>query len=402
MAGRGRQKKSWVRRRRRMIKRIIALVLLLIIGVVAGFLINASFPYEEADLCDMFSIVYGGYETTGTAEAVMNDAVVDELLSKVKEDYDDALIHLKKVDPEDYVNFRSSLNAVLTPAENLSNGSIVTMTVMYDKKLAEKLKIDVISITRKISVNSLLRATTISNEQLFEDVSVSFSGISPTLTASVVNSSAHPFLQSVVYEIVEPREYYAEGDTVEVCAFFDPDEALNMQYVVDESENYTKVYTATSNSAYVTNYSDVSNSIIQEAVSAGTKAFTNANEYGVRIFCEGHLVPVYINKQATFVWGSPRAISAYFKTVFPEHAGKLGNNYNDLDIIYEVPISQADGTACKSYCVVRFSNFVKNGDGSISYDFSNPKIISASYFAERVRKNVVDSYVNKYDVNKVL
>lgn len=396
-----RPQKSWERRRRRVIKLVILAIILIVLGIVAGIFVRASLPYEEADLCDMFTIEYEGYNTTASATAVVDNEKVDELLASIREDYDNAFLHLKNVEPEDYINFRNSLIATLTPAENLANGSIISMMVSYDKELANKLKIDVTSINRKIAVDGLLRTTIISNEQLFEDVEVSFAGISPNLKVNVVNKSEHPFLKTVIYEIVEPKELYAEGDTFELCARFNPEDALNMQFVVDDSQLYMKEYVAYSTASYVSDYRDVSTSIISEAISAGSGAFTNANEYGVRIFCEANLVPVYINKQATFVWGSPRPISAYFKTVFPEHAGKLGNNYNDLDIIYEVAISQADGKACNAYCVVRFSDFVKNADGSISYDFSNPKIMSASYYSARVKKNVVDSYINKYDIEKV-
>jgi len=396
-----RQQKSWVRRRRRRIRITILLILFVVLAVGAGFVVYSTFPYEQADLTEMFTVEYDGYDTKGTAETVICDAKVDELLLAVREDYDNALLPLKKVEPEDYAKFRSSLTATVTPSGSLANGSVINMTVMYDKSLADKLKIDVTSVTKTITVDGLVRVTTISNDQLFQDVSVSFSGISPKLTPTVINNSTHPVLKDVVYEIMEPKEFYAEGDDVEVCAIFDKNAVLTQQFVIDESQYCSKIYTATSDAAYVSDYNDITSDIIQAAITAGNAAFVNANEYGVRIFCEAHLVPVYINKQATFNWGSPRALSAYFKTVFPENAGKLGFNYNDLDIIYEVSISQADGKSCKSYCVVRFSDFIKNADGSISYDFSNPKIMSASYYSSRVKQNVVDFYVGSYDVNKI-
>ena len=403
MTRRNRQLKAWERRRRRRIRIFWLILLLIAIAVAAVILIHAAMPYEQADLCELFTIEYGGYNTNGTAEAIMNDAAVDELLSKVKEDYDNAWIHYTNPDPEDYVKFRSSLVANLSATSGLSNGSAVSLTVAYDKKLADKLKIDVTSINDVYTVDSLVRATVLSVDQMFADVNVEFSGISPQLTATVSNNSTHPFLSTVLYEIVEPREYYSEGNEVKVVAIYDADAAFEKQYVVDAPDTgCAKIYTATSDAKYVSSYTDIPSSLVSEAVEAGKAAFVNANEYGVRIFCEGNLVPVYINKQATFEWGSARALSAYFKAVLPENAGKLGNNYNDLDVIYETSLTQADGKSCKCYCAVRFSNIVMNGDGSLSYDFSNPKIMSASYFSARVKKNVVDSYMGDYEIEKVL
>lgn len=383
-------------------KIIFRIVFIAILCIIAGVLIHAALPYRTIDLDNYFTLSYGGYNTNGTAEAVLDESAVDSLMADVKAEYDDASIHFTKVEPEDYANFRSSLTATVSPSVGLSNGSVVTVTCHCDTDLAKKLKIDIDGYEKQVTVNSLMRATVISNEQLFEDVDVSFSGISPKLALGVTNNSEHPFLKTVTYEVVDGKDEYAEGDEVTLKAVFDPQAALDMQYVVDENASCTNTYTAQASSSYVTSASDISQDIIDEAVSAGAKAFTNANEYGVRIFCEGNLVPVYINKQATFVWGSPRALSAYFKVAHADEAGKLGMNYNDLDIIYECNLSQADGVNCSAYCVVRFSNFIKNEDGSISYDFSNPKIMSASYYSARVKKNVVDSYTGECEIDKVL
>lgn len=399
---RAKLKQSWELRRRRRIRAAIAVLVILLAGAIAAMIAKAMLPYESVNLCDLFTIEYGGYNTHGTAKAVLNDAAVDLLLTNLKDDYDDAFIHLQKPDPEDYAKFRSSLNAELSSTTGLSNGSTISLTVSYDKELAKVLKLDVETVMTSITVNSLQRATVISNDQLFEDVDVTFAGISPNVTVSIANNSQHPFLSSVSYEIVEPKGSYSEGDQIEVLAVFDASKAMEQQYVVDENASCSRMYDVVSSSAYVRDAADISSSIISEAVSAGEKAFTDANEYGVRIYCEANLVPVYVNKKATFEWVEHKAISAYFKAVFDETAGENGNDYNDLDIIYECVMTQADGVKCKCYCAVRFSNFVKNSDGSISCDFSNHSIMSASYLSARVKKNVVDSYVNTHEVTKVL
>ena len=110
---------------------------------------------------------------------------------------------------------------------------------------------------------------------------------------------------------------------------------------------------------------------------------------------------MYVNKKATFSYGSPNYVSSYFKAVFPEKAGELGLAYNDLDIIYDVKLSQADGVACTAYGAVRFSDIIKHSDGSYSYDFSSPQLLSVSYYSARVKKNVVDSYANSYTIERV-
>lgn len=395
------RKKSRRRRRARRLKAVFIVILMLILILGAAAVVRAVLPYEVIDLGDYFTIEYGGYNTKGTAKAVLDERAVDELMISIKEGHEKRLINLASTQPEDYVKFRSSLSANVTPSEGLSNGSNITLTCHYDEELAKKLKIDVETVTKEITVSSLIRATVISNEQLFQDVEVTFQGVSPKLTIGVVNHSEHPFIKNVIYDIIEPKDYYAQGDEVELIALFDENKAFEMQYVVDENASCTNSYIASGSASYVDNFADISQDIINEAIAAGTRAFVNANEYGVRIFCEGNLVPVYINKKATFEWLTPRALSAYFEVTLPSDAGKMGNTYNDLNIIYECHLTQANGVTCPAYCVVRFSDFIKNQDGSISYDFSNPKIMSASYYVDRVKKTVITFNASTHSIDKV-
>jgi hypothetical protein len=206
----------------------------------------------------------------------------------------------------------------------------------------------------------------------------------------------------MIFEIVDAKEYYSEGDIVRIHAKCTDDMCRETGYIVDAAdEDCIRDYVVTADSEYISRSSDLPSNIIKEAIEAGKRAFVDANEYGVRIFCEANLVPVYVNKKATFAYGSPNYVSSYFKAVFPEKAGELGLAYNDLDLIYDVKLSQADGVACTAYGAVRFSDIIKHSDGSYSYDFSSPTIMSESFYSARVKKNVVDSYSTTHDIVKL-
>ena len=244
--------------------------------------------------------------------------------------------------------------------------------------------------------------TRLTLDDVFKDLEVTFAGISPAVTVSLQNTSAQPLVQQMVFEIVDAKEFYSEGEIVTIHASYTEDACRQTGFIVDTpQEECLREYTVTSEGAYLTSAAQLSSGLVREAIEAGKKAFTDANEYGVRIFCEANLVPVYVNKKATFVYGTPSYVSSYFKTVFPEKAGQVGMAYNDLDIIYEVRISQADGTSCVAYGAVRFSDIILNSDGTFSYDFSSPAVLSESYYSARVKKNVVDSYANSYEIEKV-
>lgn len=379
-------------------------ILLLIVGTIVILAVRAkiSLPYDSIDLCNLATVDFGGYNSTGTAEASIDEETVNAFLLKIKNDYNKATFHNTKPTDEDYVNFRNSLSVTLDKTSNLSNGNIIVMTVSYNEDLAKLLKIDVTSVTRQITVGGLMTVTKLSVDQLFEYLEVSFDGVSPNLTVSMKNNSDNPFVKHMGFEIIDPKEYYRAGETIKVRGKYSEDLVYETGYIVDAAPaDCIKEYVVTCDTEYVTDVRDLPSYIVDEAVSAGKGAFVDANEYGVRIFCEAGLVPVYVNKKATFVYGTPEFVSAYFKTVFPENAGRKSCDYNDLDVIYKVTLTQADGVSCTAYAAVRFSNILKHSDGSYDYDFSSPSIMSESYLSSRVKANVTDAYITTHEIEQV-
>lgn len=393
---------SWEKRQRRRIQIMIRVALFLVICVAAVIVVKGFLPYETITLNEYFTVSYEGYNSKGSAVLTLDQTKLDETLEQVKEDYDAALFHIDECSDADYDNFEQSISASAQNANNLSNGSKFSIDYQYDEKLAEKLKIKVSDKENEITVAGLTTAAVLTKEDLFRDIEVKFTGISPNITMEIINNSTVPFIQNMVFNPEEFQEYYKTGDVVKIRAYFSDEECLKQHYAIDTpSEECITEYTVEGTAAYVTEASALSQDLIKEAVIAGKAAFVNANEYGVRIFCEANLVPIYINKKATFEWLSPSLISAYFKSVKPEAAGQDGNHYNDLDLIYFVKITQADGVTCDAEAVVRFSNIIENTDGTYEYDFSNPKIISASYSNASIVKNVVDKYESTHNIEKV-
>ena len=361
-----------------------------------------SLPYESVDLSTLVKVEFEGFNEDGTALLSVDDEAVDALVSKVKADYDSAWFHTTQVEDSDYVKFRESLSFSTPNGTGLSNGGQISIIASCNEALAKKLKIDITSKSGTATVDGLMNVTKIPLDEVFADLDVSFTGVSPSLEMTITNNSKQPLVSKMTFEAVNPKEYYADGDVVIIQAAYTDEMCEETGFIVDRpSEECQRQYTVSSDQSYVASAADLPREIIQKAVSAGRGAFADANEYGVRIFCEANLVPVYINQKATFTYGAPNFVSAYFKTVFPEKAGQLGLSHNDLDIIYDVTISQADGKSCTAYAAVRFSDIVKNSDGSYSYDFSSPQILSESFYSARVKKNVVDSYANSYDIERV-
>ncbi|MCR4807618.1 MAG: hypothetical protein K5857_08065 [Lachnospiraceae bacterium] len=372
-----------------------------IIGAGAFVVVNAT-PGDTLKLSDYFEINYEGYNGTGRVSITRKDDKLFDEVDEIRLAQKEALIKNKVARNDEYLRFAAGIEAMAKPMDDLKNGDVFTISYLYDKELAGRLRINVDDAEAMYTVSGLSDAQPLSVDDLFKDIDVSFSGISPDLTMTITNNSTNPLISKLVFNPVEYKEKYADGEKVAIKCYFNEGERLSDDYYIDAAaDDCVKEYTVEGSDSYVTSLDQIPASVISEAFDAGKKAFVDANEYGVRIFCEANLVPVYINQQATFRYLSPSIVAAYFKAVNEEEAGKLGNDYNELDLIYEVAITQADGVTCNCEAVVRFSNLVLKSDGSLEYDFDNPSIISASHNNSSIHKNVVTRYEDSYSIEKL-
>ena len=399
-----RKTKQYQKARQKRIERTIVIVFVLMFVMCAFAVMGAksSLPNRSVDLSDFVKVDFTGYDGDGIATVSLNDEALDAFFAGLKTEHDNAWIHSDPIDDADYVTFRQSLSYTTPNGTGISNGDEVSVVGSCDKELAEKLKIKIKATTGKFTAQGLKEMKKIPLDDVFKDLDVSFSGVSPAVSVALSNESTQPLVRQMIFEIVDAKELYSEGDVITIHASYTDEMAEETGCIVDKpSDQCIKDYTVTADSAYISDASQLPSDVISEAIEMGKSAFVDANEYGVRIFCEANLVPVYVGGHATFTYGYPQYVSAYFKTVFPEKAGDIGLSYNDLDILYNVNITQADGTTCPACAAVRFSDIMINSDGSLTYDFSNPKILSMSYYSARVKKNVVDSYANSYDIERV-
>lgn len=370
-------------------------------GIGAFVVVNAT-PGDALVLSDYFEISYEGYNTAGRVDITRKDDMLFDEVDIIRLAQKEALIKNNEVAQDEYLRFAAGIEALAEPNDQLKNGDEYIIKYIYDKELAKRLHISVDDEEKTYIVEGLKDAQPLSVDDLFRDLKVEFEGISPEITMTVTNNSTNPVIRSLVFEPTEVKEKFCEGDNVRIRCFFDDNKRLCDKYYINAlSAECIKDYTVSGTGAYVDSLDRIPAEVISEAIDAGKKAFVDANEYGVRIFCEAHLVPVYINQQATFRYMTPSLAAAYFKTVNPEEAGKLGNAYNMLDLVYSVQITQADGVTCGCEAVVRFTDFVVNSDGSIKYDFSSPSIMSASHNNSSIHKNVVTSYEGKYNIEKL-
>ena len=391
-------------KRRRTIKRLSLLGILAILFLIGiGIFIKVTMPYETIDLSKLVVANYSGYNTKGSAHVSLKQEEIQKTLKTAFSDYsDDLFVIEKKLSSADYQSIVSSIQCKADKAENLSNDEEVKLTFSYNEELAKKLKVRIYPKEAVFAVSQLPEATVLSVDDVFRDVSISVNGISPYVTISVSNNSADGFIHQMVLTKEPEKEYYENGDKVRIVASYSESDALSMNYTLDvaKDECYQEIIIADTDE-YVVNSTQLSGDVLQKAIEHGKTLFTDANTYGVRIFCEAKLVPVYINKKATFEWVNPSILSAYLKCVKPDAAGQITTHYNNLDCIYLVKLTQADGVTCDAEAIVRYTNLVIHSDGTCDIDLDSGKLISASFNNSSIKENVVESEAEDYNIEKL-
>lgn len=398
------QLKSWQRRRKRRIRIILGAVLICILVVLFLLVLKSLAPTKRVDLSDYVIAEVSGYNTKGKVDAYIDGDKASELMKEVSDKYDSTIFKFKKCEPEDFNQFYNSLTVSVQAPENLSNGSKYSYTVNYDEKLAKKIRLKVEKNTREESVGGLPVATVYSVEQVFENISIFCEGKSPAISIAIINENTSPYLADVEYYIENRLDSYKDGDVVRVRALYNAQDLLEKHFVINcPMEECFKDYVIESGEHYVSSADELTDEFIKSAVEAAKSAFTtkSAKEFGVRVYFEANIPPVYVNKDSTFEWVNFRPLSAYLKVAKEGVAGENSNNFNDLDIVFDCTMTQADHKNINVEAVVRFKDVVVNKDGNVSCDFSNPAIVSASHFDARIKKNVITNYEDKYNIEKL-
>lgn len=380
-------KKIKTRRRKidRNLELTIKIALFVLCIVAAGFGAWFFFMREDVKLADLTKVSLIGYDSAGVLSVELDGTGAMAQLPQLQQVLDTVEMDFSK-------------------EENLSNGDTVEITYTYDKELAEELDIRLGDAPSVLTVENLPQAEEISLEELFADIELVQEGTAPALQVSVKNNSEHPYIKTMDFVIKDVREYYKKGDSVTVEAVFSEEDAIAYRYAVEKgSDGYCKTYSLDGIDSYLTSVEQLSQEAIDTLIAEGQNCFTDANEYGLRIFSEAGCMPIWVNKKTTFTWKNPYVISMYFNTATEEALGETGIMVNDVKIVYGVTLTQADGVSCDAEIVVRFDGLIEKADGTIDLALETGSMISASHKDKFIKDIVHNTYVDeKYDSERIL
>lgn len=229
---------------------IIAAVVLLIAVVAVVLLVN--YQKKKVNVNEYISVEYTGCNTAGVAEVYLDEyefekAVIKAQGKKMKglSDWDSLLSS-----NYDIYNLMDSIEFEVEPADGLSNGDEITVTIEYDKALAKKVGIRLITKEQKFTVEGLSEVEAIDP---FEDVEVEFSGTAPYVYASYWNNSSNDYLMWLTYSFDKDSDLNV-GDTVTLTVDATEEDALENGYTFTQT---SKEYVVESADHYISSFDEV-------------------------------------------------------------------------------------------------------------------------------------------------
>lgn len=254
---------------------LVALALFLLVALTAC----GNGGGKSIRVADFVNVDFYGVDGKGYAGfSIDEEEFAEELLDK----YEKKLEKITKdhgIDEEDYAEAIASFFEIETNAENLRNGDKITYEIKGDSEIRglEEYGIKFDFSSGEAIVSGLKEVETV---DVFENLDISFSGISPNLTINLDEKDSNKYPFSVGYEPTDYSYNYKIGDTVEIEAIYNADVAeengyavLNNKKTITIEESMAAYYATSASQLNFTN----KNEIKAEADLLASETFTGDN-----------------------------------------------------------------------------------------------------------------------------
>lgn len=331
-------------------KGLMILLLILVAGVFAG-----CKGKTKVDLEKMIKMTYEGIDTKGRASAEIDtDMVMETYFAKEKK-------------PAKVLRLNAlfwGMHASIDKKENLKNGDEITVTFSFDEKEAKDLGVVFTGNPVKIKVSGLKEAKEVDP---FKDIHVHFSGVSPDISAKVVNNSKESFLAGLYVSL--DRSYDLKvGDKIKAEIMVSDWELEDEGYIFTST---TKEYTVEGVDEYIKKYADIADTVkarMDQEVADHFEA-KMADDYD---YTDWFYPDDYVSSwDAKDRKNEPLKLAKiYFLTLKDGLSSWDGNN--QLIYLYESKSTNShspDGVTV--YCGFKITDIVKASDGTGSFDIDS-------------------------------
>ena len=369
-----------------------------ILGIMVGGVLLTGCGEKTVNLNECVEVQISGIDEQGKAEVEVDyDKMADLLAKAMKIDLDEEDIESwddlgatmgdfdKITEGEDCVEFQ------VEPSENLKNGDKVKVKAVIDEEAAKELKIRFKFDEIEKKVEGLQEAIKISQEELFKDIVVEFTGIAPEAEVQIRNTSKDKVISNIEFS-VDKAYNLDKGDSVVVTATV-PENLSEQGYVF---ENISKEYKVEAVDSYVKNF----NEMPEEGLKKIMKQASDMIEAQLKlkkvesVFKKGEERMAMMNSFETI--SQPELTTSYFYTLKDGMEGNFGCK-NAMGITYIFDVTQLGGGFFEEpaadyqdcYILISCQDMILTKDGELQFDidtmeFSDGYAAFDTFYAEQV------------------
>lgn len=378
-------------------------VLGIVIVAAVGLVGMTGCGEKKVDLNQYVEVNISGVDTKGTANIEFDYDKFEEDIVKVLDERE------KKNDSlEDMFSAYDQLSKAeecfefeVSPEKDLKNGDKVVVKAIIDEKLAEELDLKFKFKEIEEKVSGLKEATIISEKELFEDVVIEFTGVSPNAEVQIRNTSEDEYISQVQF-YADKTSGLKKGDKITVTAEgnFDEEEGI----ILEKTE---KEYTVEETDVYITSVDELSQEQMQKIMNQA-KDMVEAQLSG-RTCSEGF----YKGDDYISSVGSADEINeislqtSYFSSLKEGLDREWGDSYNRLDITYKFnaikmgsfAFEEEDFTDC--YISIQCDDIVMTKEGELQFDIDNMEFTDGFASFDTFYQNIITPNKERYEIEEV-
>lgn len=362
-----------------------AAALLILISVI---IIIAIQP-KKVNVEEFIEISYSGYDGYATASASLDrdglhGAILEKKGNKKDNDNDafDLAAHTKRLqEAYELEELIRTIRLEIQPNENLSNGDEIVVDIYYDNETAKKHKIRFTGERIKQEVEAL---SAILEMDPFENLTVSFSGISPAGYLEYEYTGDNDYISSYSFEIDKSSDL-RNGDKVIFSINYMDEDTVRNGYVFTVKE---KEYEVAGLQEYVGSFADIPSEFIETLKQESEDSILSytANDYSDKTSLGEISYAGYV-----------------FNSIKPDV--EYPNDYNNLFIIYSGTVSNTEGkiSPTKVYFPVRFTNILNDGTDfsySENYGVRGSSNFGNSWYKTKGYINPLTAYMDIVEANR--
>ena len=323
------------------------LALILIVAAMGG-------GQTKVDMKDYVAVTFSGLDGKGTAALTVDYAALAEVADVSGKKGNSELGNMIYLMGEEFVKYdllERGIRCTLENNKGLSNGDKVTVKVTADDDICKQMKMKVKDQTVTFTVEGLTQVTSF---DAFADIEVSFGGISPNGTATLMNNSRDEACLSYTYRL-DVNSGLSNGDTVTVTI----DESA-IDRVAEQTgkapEVLSKKYTVSGLSSYVTELSQISDEVMANMRKEAEDIF---NAYVAKNWSSNSHMDGMTYLGSYFLTKKPHSSTDSVNTLFLVYEVSYRNTYNEEP--YEA----------KYYYYTNYRDLYLDSDGKTTVNLAN-------------------------------